>query len=82
MRDLFKKIEERKKEWSYAVYISLVEVYNEKVFDLLGDSANLKVKQDGMGGNYVEGVKWIQVEGVEQTTKVQHVLFSSPPPLN
>lgn len=38
IRDLFMGMSERE-EWRYSVYVSVVEIYNEKVRDLLSKEA-------------------------------------------
>ena len=55
--DLFNKI--RQDEVSVSVYCSFVQVYNEKLFDLLQDPKGknpLTIREDKMQGIYVEGL--------------------------
>ncbi|KAJ3226400.1 hypothetical protein HK099_004978 [Clydaea vesicula] len=68
--DLFKLIEEKKANpkngtvIEYAVTFSMLEIYQEKVNDLLGDATsgeNMKVRNHPKLGFYVEGLKAVPV---------------------
>ena len=55
--DLFNKI--RQDDVSVSVYCSFVQIYNEKIFDLLQDPKQknpLQIREDRMQGIYVEGL--------------------------
>jgi len=55
--DLFNKI--RQDEVSVSVYCSFVQIYNERLFDLLQDPKGknpLTIREDKMQGIYVEGL--------------------------
>jgi len=61
----------REVEWNYSVHVSLLEIYNENVFDLLctNHMKKLEVKQ-GQDGMYVPGLSQVQVYCVEDVNKV------------
>ena len=44
--EMFRLSEERAGKWSYDVQISLVEIYNEKLIDLLNDKRSKKIDDD------------------------------------
>uniref|UniRef100_A0A7S3E9P1 Kinesin-like protein n=1 Tax=Rhodosorus marinus TaxID=101924 RepID=A0A7S3E9P1_9RHOD len=57
----------------HEVSISLLEIYNEKCYDLLGDNDSKKVvfpriKEDGRGSVFVDGLKKQVVKSIEQVT--------------
>lgn len=55
--DLFEKI--RRDDVSVSVYVSFVQIYNEKIYDLLQDPKQkkpLNIREDRMQGIYVEGL--------------------------
>ena len=55
--DLFNKI--RRDELKVSVFCSFVQVYNEKIFDLLHDPKQknpLQIREDKVQGIYVEGL--------------------------
>lgn len=63
--ELFAKVEERKGEWEDTVAISVLEVYNEEIRDLLSDGSHtekLEIRQiEGGGGQHVPGLKIVEV---------------------
>ena len=63
------KVSERQGEWLDAISISVMEVYNEEIRDLLsGDQSpeKLEVRQGGEGGsNHVPGLQILEVGGME-----------------
>lgn len=63
MTDLFNRI--RQEEQSIAVYCSFVQIYNEKLFDLLRDPKQknpLNIREDKSQGIFVEGLSEFVVE--------------------
>lgn len=74
LEDLFARIAERKNEVRDMISVSLLEVYNEEIRDLLVDarasgSAKLEVKQ-GEFGNYVPGLTSIPVKNLAEVIDV------------
>lgn len=63
----------RKGEWTYCIHVSLLEIYNENVYDLLctNHMEKLEVKQ-GQDGMYVPGLSQVQVYCVEDVNKVMN----------
>lgn len=64
LEDLFIKTRERAGDWTDSIKVSILEVYNEEIRDLLGDSRSeekLSVKM-GEFGNYVQGLTQVPVE--------------------
>eukprot|EP00960_Hanusia_phi_P068778 766933-Hanusia_phi.AAC.1 len=77
LRELFALAEERGKELEYKIKISLIEIYNETIRDLLepldekGEEKKLDVKLGQDGGTCVPGVLTSEVASMEQ---VMHAL--------
>ncbi|KAM9212762.1 LOW QUALITY PROTEIN: kinesin-like protein KIF28P [Dugong dugon] len=78
--ELFQAIENREKNQEYQVTISMLEIYNEEVRDLLSRTkkpGGLKSKEDQQLGFYVDGLKsvpesYAQIERLmEQGTKIR-----------
>ena len=66
LEDLFSKADGRRREWRDTITVSLLEVYNEEINDLLGeaDAKNLKiVSEDSVRGAVIGGL----VEEIAQT---------------
>ncbi|KAI3457574.1 hypothetical protein Pfo_014237 [Paulownia fortunei] len=80
LEKLFDIIEERKNTFRYEVSVSVLEVYNEQIRDLLvsdsqpGLSAKskcrLEIKQVGEGGHHVPGLVEAQVNNVSEVWEV------------
>lgn len=68
---LFDETRDRGVDWSYSINVSVIEIYNEMIRDLLGDdpSAKLEVKQ-GRDGLFVPGLTEIQVTDVDELNEV------------
>ena len=50
-------IDERKTDWSYNIEISCLEIYNEKIRDLLGDDVKASMEiRHGKNGIYADGL--------------------------
>jgi kinesin family protein C2/C3 len=66
--ELFLKASERSHEWRDTITVSLLEVYNEEIRDLLsdgrGDDVKLEVKM-GEHGNHVPGLTSVPVDGIQ-----------------
>ncbi|XP_065200738.1 kinesin-like protein KIF18A [Planococcus citri] len=66
MQSLYEKINELQDEKHFDIGISYLEVYNEKVFDLLNPSKEpLRLIEDSVNGVIVAGIKLIQISEVE-----------------
>ena len=53
----------RKKESSYHVYVSFIQIYLETIQDLLNPEAkDIRIREDPESGVFLEGVEWIKVE--------------------
>ena len=68
---LFEETCDRGVDWHFSINVSVIEIYNEMIRDLLGDnlSAKLEVKQ-GKEGLYVPGLTEMQVKDVQELKKV------------
>ncbi|XP_055495265.1 kinesin-like protein KIF28P [Leucoraja erinacea] len=68
--ELFKAIkEEQERDKQYQIYFSMLEIYNEKVIDLLSkskQSGGLRVRESSQRGFYVEDMKSVPCENYEQ----------------
>ena len=59
--NLFEKIQNKDEETSYEIFFSMIEIYNEKIQDLLVDTnrrtiQGLKIREHKNLGVYVEGL--------------------------
>ncbi|CAM4576847.1 unnamed protein product [Leuciscus chuanchicus] len=74
LRLLFSEVCEKKPDWDYKITVSMVEIYNETLRNLLGDNPNekldIKMCPDGSGQLYVPGLTEFTVESVEDINKV------------
>lgn len=67
LEELFTKARDRSGEWNDTISVSLLEVYNEEIRDLLAEGKSdekLEVKM-GEFGNHVPGLTSIQVDGIQ-----------------
>ena len=72
MAELFAVAEGRSPHWEYRVHLSMVEVYRERVYDLLGEESMVEVQiKLGNEGSHLAGVKWIHVKTTEEAIKVR-----------
>ena len=71
MNELFRIAGGKRGDWNYNFTVSMTEIYNEQVHDLLGRNpeARLDIKQ-GAQGNFVQGLTWLEVENTEEMNQV------------
>jgi len=74
MNELF-RIAGKHGDWHYDFTVSLIEIYNEQVHDLLGSKPkeSLNIRQ-GTEGNFVEGLTWLQVEDIKKMNEVECIV--------
>uniref|UniRef100_A0A3B4CTD9 Kinesin-like protein n=1 Tax=Pygocentrus nattereri TaxID=42514 RepID=A0A3B4CTD9_PYGNA len=81
LRLLFSEVSEKKPDWDYNITVSMVEIYNETLRNLLGDNPSekldIKMCPDGSGQLYVPGLTEFTVESVEDINKVRPAIVSS-----
>ncbi|XP_057812317.1 kinesin-like protein KIN-14Q isoform X2 [Salvia miltiorrhiza] len=77
LEELFHIMEERKSTFRYEVTVSVLEVYNEQIRDLLvsdsqpsASSKRLEIKQVGEGGHHVPGIVEARVKNVSEVWEV------------
>ena len=68
---LFEETRDRSVDWQFAIHVSVIEIYNEMLRDLLGEdpSAKLDIRQ-GAEGLFVPGLTEIQVNDVDELNGV------------
>ncbi|XP_062583545.1 kinesin-like protein KIFC3 isoform X2 [Saccostrea cucullata] len=69
---LFKEIEARGQDWGYTITVNVMEIYNEKIRDLLSDdpSYKMEVKMNPEGGLHVPGLCSEEVRSVDDVNQV------------
>ena len=80
MLELFDVVKQRQIDWDYNIIVSVLEVYNETVRDLL--SVNFTEKMDikqGTGGVYVPGLTQVSVTCLEEVNEVSTYLWHISP---
>ncbi|KAK0150670.1 Kinesin-like protein KIFC3 [Merluccius polli] len=74
LRLLFSEVMEKKPDWDYRITVSMVEIYNETLRNLLGDNPSekleIKMNPDGSGQLYVPGLTQITVQSPEDINRV------------
>jgi kinesin family protein 5 len=64
---IFEKIEAAESDIEFTVKISMIEIYNEKVKDLLNPTkSNLKIAEEKMKGIYIKELEEAYVGGEEE----------------
>ena len=69
LNDIFISINKKKEILEnviFNVYCSYLEIYNEKINDLLNDSTNLKLIEDKRYGTIVSGAKRVKIKNFEE----------------
>lgn len=76
--ELFNIINQRQLDWDYTVVVSVMEVYNENIRDLLAanHTEKMDVKQ-GPDGVYVPGLTQVSVTCLEEVNEVNPFSISS-----
>ncbi|XP_064375447.1 kinesin-like protein KIFC3 isoform X3 [Dromaius novaehollandiae] len=71
---LFAEVRSKAADWDYAITVSVAEIYNEALRDLLGkepqEKLEIKLCPDGSGQLYVPGLTEFRVQSVEDINKV------------
>ena len=77
LNDLFKLQMEKKSEWIFETFVSMLEIYNENIIDLLDKKGNGKEYKIRMKGTrkstqeiYVDGLKKVQVSGLSEVEQL------------
>ncbi|CAL8245248.1 unnamed protein product [Lota lota] len=74
LRLLFSEVMEKTPDWDYRITVSMVEIYNETLRNLLGDNPSekldIKMNPDGSGQLYVPGLTQITVQCPEDINRV------------
>ena len=74
LRLLFKESDDSQ-DWEFTITVSVVEIYNEMLRDLLGDdpTAKLDIKQ-GKEGMFVPGLNVVRVNNVDEVNEVSEMM--------
>ncbi|XP_054626000.1 kinesin-like protein KIFC3 isoform X4 [Dunckerocampus dactyliophorus] len=71
---LFSEVTDKSPDWEYKISVSMVEIYNETLRDLLGenvsDKLDIKMNPDGSGQLYVPGLTQVPVQSPDDINKV------------
>ncbi|XVE55630.1 hypothetical protein DITRI_Ditri03aG0174100 [Diplodiscus trichospermus] len=73
LEQLFKIVEERKETSTYNIFVSVLEVYNEQIRDLLATapkSKRLEIRQASEGFHHVPGIVEAKVENIKEVWNV------------
>ncbi|CAD8061889.1 unnamed protein product [Paramecium primaurelia] len=71
MTELFDVVHSKSDDLIYIVKVSFLEIYNEKIMDLLDtNKTNLKIKEDRLRGIFVQNITEIKVESPEEMKQV------------
>ncbi|CAD8081819.1 unnamed protein product [Paramecium sonneborni] len=71
MTELFDVVHTKSDDLIYIVKVSFLEIYNEKIMDLLDtNKTNLKIKEDRLRGIFVQNLTEIKVESPEEMKQV------------
>ncbi|XP_063103465.1 kinesin-like protein KIFC3 isoform X6 [Cavia porcellus] len=71
---LFSEVQEKASDWEYTITVSVTEIYNEVLRDLLGtepqEKLEIRLCPDGSGQLYVPGLTEFRVQSVDDINKV------------
>uniref|UniRef100_A0A8C3I1N5 Kinesin-like protein n=1 Tax=Chrysemys picta bellii TaxID=8478 RepID=A0A8C3I1N5_CHRPI len=74
LQALYREMEARAGLWKYSVTLSVVEIYNEVIRDLLGkepqEKLDIKLNPDGSGQLHVPGLTSVEVQGLQEIRKM------------
>lgn len=74
LRLLFSEVSDKDPDWDYRVSVSMVEIYNETLRNLLGDNPSnkldIKLNPDGSGQLYVPGLTQVTVQSPKDINRV------------
>ncbi|XP_028257278.1 kinesin-like protein KIFC3 isoform X2 [Parambassis ranga] len=74
LRLLFSEVTDKAPDWDYKITVSMVEIYNETLRNLLGenptDKLDIKMNPDGSGQLYVPGLTETTVQSPEDINRV------------
>uniref|UniRef100_A0A673YF23 Kinesin-like protein n=1 Tax=Salmo trutta TaxID=8032 RepID=A0A673YF23_SALTR len=74
LRLLFSEVTEKAPDWDFKITVSMVEIYNETLRNLLGDNQgeklDIKMNPDGSGQLYVPGLTEFTVQSPEDINRV------------
>ncbi|XP_075776049.1 kinesin-like protein KIFC2 isoform X7 [Pelodiscus sinensis] len=74
LQALYREMEARAGLWAYSVSLSMVEIYNEVIRDLLGkepqEKLDVKLNPDGSGQLHVPGLTSVEVQGLREIRKM------------
>ncbi|KAE8659234.1 E3 ubiquitin-protein ligase UPL2 isoform 1 [Hibiscus syriacus] len=73
LEQLFKIVEQRKENSTYSISVSVLEVYNEQIRDLLAtepSSKRLEIRQASEGFHHVPGIVEAKVENIKEVWSV------------
>ncbi|EMP25905.1 Kinesin-like protein KIFC3 [Chelonia mydas] len=74
LQALYREMEAREGLWKYSVSLSVVEIYNEVIRDLLGkepqEKLDIKLNPDGSGQLHVPGLTSVEVQGLREIRKM------------
>uniref|UniRef100_A0A672ZRB4 Kinesin-like protein n=1 Tax=Sphaeramia orbicularis TaxID=375764 RepID=A0A672ZRB4_9TELE len=74
LRLLFSEVTDKAPDWDYKITVSMVEIYNETLRNLLGDTPteklDIKMNPDGSGQLYVPGLTEFTVQSPEDINRV------------
>ncbi|KAK6257116.1 hypothetical protein QUC31_000575, partial [Theobroma cacao] len=73
LEQLFEIVDERKETYTYGIFVSVLEVYNEQIRDLLATAPTLKkleIRQASEGFHHVPGIVEAKVENIKEVWNV------------
>eukprot|EP01083_Nonionella_stella_P077803 212654_1 len=72
LHELFQLQEEKQSEWTFGTTVSMLEIYNENIIDLLDKKGNkpLKIRMKGKQETYVDGLKNVTVNGLQHVKQL------------